>query len=85
MILFEKTLPWVIDSVFRQGGSWLTPRFLVFVGNLYDNHKVDMLPVHQVAVLMNEAREENLALRMQIRASRPEIIPSAPEDRYKVI
>ena len=51
------------------------------------NHKVDMLPVHQVAALMNEAREENLALRMQIRASRPEIIPSAPssEDRYKFV
>ena len=49
------------------------------------NHKVDMLPVHQVAALMNEAREENLALRMQIRASLPEITPTAPisEDRYK--
>ena len=50
-----------------------------------NHHKVDMLPVHQVAALMNEAREENLALRMQIRGSRPEIIPSAPEDRYKVV
>ena len=49
------------------------------------NHKVDMLPGHQVAALMNEARERNLALRMQIRASRPEITPTAPtsEDRYK--
>ena len=49
------------------------------------NHKVDRLLVHQVAALMNEAREENLAPRMHIRASRPEIIPSAPEDRYKVV
>ena len=49
------------------------------------HHKVNMLAVHQVAALMNEAREENLVLRMQIRASRPEIIPSAPEDRYKVV
>ena len=40
---------------------------------------------HKVAALMNEAREENLALRMQIRGSRPEIQPSAPEDRYKVV
>ena len=49
------------------------------------SHKVDMLPVHQVAALMNEAREENLALKMQIRASRPEITPTAPisEDSYK--
>ena len=48
-------------------------------------NKVDMLPVNQVAALMNEAREENLALRMQVRGSRPEIQPSAPEDRYKVV
>ena len=34
---------------------------------------------------MNEAREENLALRMQIRGSRPEIQPSAPEDRCPVV
>ena len=48
-------------------------------------NKVDMLPVNQVAALMNEAREENLALRMQVRGCRPEIQPSAPEDRYKVV
>ena len=53
--------------------------------NDLDHHKVDMLRVNQVAALINEAREENLALRMQIRGSRPEIQPSAPEDRYKVV
>ena len=53
--------------------------------NDLDHHKVDMLPVNQVAALMNEAREENLALRMQIRGSRPELQPSAPEDRYPVV
>ena len=49
------------------------------------SHRVDMLPVHQVAALMNEAREENMALKMQIRASRSEITPTAPttEDSYK--
>ena len=47
--------------------------------NYLDHHKVDMLPVNQVAALINEA------LRMQIRGSRPEIQPSAPEDRYKQI
>ena len=43
------------------------------------------MSIAKLRVSMNEAREENLALRMQIRGSRPEIIPSAPEDRYKVV
>ena len=49
------------------------------------SHRVDMLPVHQVAALMNEAREENMALKMQIRASRSELTPTAPisDDSYK--
>ena len=54
--------------------------------NDLDHHNADMVRVNQVAAaLMNEAREENLALRMQIRGSRPEIQPSAPEDRYRVV
>ena len=34
---------------------------------------------------MNEAREENMALKMQIRASRSELTPTAPisDDNYK--
>ena len=48
-------------------------------------HRVDMLPLNQVAALMSEAREENLALRMQLRGSRPELRPSAPEDRSNKI
>ena len=49
------------------------------------SHRVDMLSVHQVAALMNEAREENMALKMQIRASRSELTPTAPisDDSYK--
>ena len=49
------------------------------------SHRVDMLPVQQVAALKNEAREENMALKMQIRASRSELTPTAPisEDSYK--
>ena len=49
------------------------------------SHRVDMLPVQQVADLMNEAREENMALKMQIRASRSELTPTAPisDDSYK--
>ena len=48
-------------------------------------HRVDMLPLNQVAALMSEAREENLALSMQLRGSRPELRPSAPEDRSNKI
>ena len=49
------------------------------------SHRVDMLSVHQVAALMNETREENMALKMQIRASRSELTPTAPisDDSYK--
>ena len=49
------------------------------------HHRVDMLPLNQVAALMSEAREENLALSMQLRGSRPELRPSAPEDRSNKI
>lgn len=50
-----------------------------------NNHEVNILPLNQVAALMNEAREENMALRMQLRGSRPELQPSASEDRYPVL
>ena len=46
-----------------------------------NHHRVNMLPLNHVVALMNETREENLALRVQIRGSRSDFEPSAPEDR----